>query len=260
MGGQQGGACAVDNSVACQHATFIAGILCARRSSPAPAICPDCTLLVRRIFAETNSGRDNMPSATPLALAAAIVDCIDDGARIINSSLGLAQPSALGDQALERALDYAVRRGVIVVAAAGNQGTVGRPGINCRPWLVPVVACDLIGHPMSESNLGRSIGLRGFRAPGEGVVSLGSAGPALALRGTSVAVPFVTGAIALLWSEFPRATAAQVRLALTQTPTRTSIVPPLLDAEKVYELLRPPERTSPTRHDQGIGTLNGHQR
>src|SRR5437867_3793972 len=32
------------------HGTFIAGILCAKRTSPAPAICPGCTLLVRPIF------------------------------------------------------------------------------------------------------------------------------------------------------------------------------------------------------------------
>jgi subtilisin family serine protease len=239
LGGQQSGACAADDSVACQHATFIAGILCARRSSFAPAICPDCTLIVRPIFAETISGHDRIPGAKPLALAAAIVDCIDHGARIINLSLGLAQPAAMGERALDRAIDYAMRRGVIVVAAAGNQGMVGGSAITRASWLVPVVACDLLGHPISESNIGRSIGMQGLRAPGEGVVSLGSAGPPLTLRGTSVAVPFVTGAIALLWSVFPSATAAEIRFALTQTSAgaRASIVPPLLDAEKAYQLL-----------------------
>ena len=31
-------------SIACAHGTFVAGILCAKRNSAAPAICPDCTL------------------------------------------------------------------------------------------------------------------------------------------------------------------------------------------------------------------------
>src|SRR5262245_60497533 len=38
--------CAQAGSVACLHGTFVAGILCAKRSSIAPAICPDCALLV----------------------------------------------------------------------------------------------------------------------------------------------------------------------------------------------------------------------
>ena len=147
-----------------------------------------------------------MPSATPQELAAAIVECIDAGARVINLSLALAQPSTKGEQALEEALNQAVRRGVIVVAAAGNQGTLGSSAITRHPWVIPVVACDLRGRPMNESNLGSSIGRRGLSAPGDGITSLSAEGQPLTLGGTSVAVPFVTGTIALLWSEFPAAT------------------------------------------------------
>ena len=52
-------------------------------------------------------------------------------------------------------------------------------------------------------------------------------------------MPFVTGAIALLWSEFPRATAAQIKLAITNTSSlqRVSVVPPLLDAAAAYQIL-----------------------
>ncbi len=128
---------------------------------------------------------------------------------------------------------------MIVVAAAGNQGTLGSSVITRHPWVIPVVACGLRGRPMNESNLGSSIGRRGLSAPGDGITSLGSEGQSLTLGGTSVAVPFVTGAIALLWSEFPAATAAQVKLAITQatTPRRASVVPPLLDAAATYQIL-----------------------
>ena len=51
--GRVGGTCAQASSLACMHGTFVAGILCAKRSSAAPAICPGCTLLVRPIFSET---------------------------------------------------------------------------------------------------------------------------------------------------------------------------------------------------------------
>ena len=92
---------------------------------------------------------------------------------------------------------------------------------------------------MNDSNLGGSIGRRGLSAPGDGVTSLGAEGQPLTLGGTSVAAPFVTGTIALLWSEFPAATAAQVKLAVTQASAsrRVSVVPPLLDAEAAYQTL-----------------------
>jgi subtilisin family serine protease len=237
--GNNGARCTQANSTACLHGTFVAGILSAKRNSPAPAICPNCTLLIRPIFTETTSGREHMPSATPQELAAAIIECIDSGARVINLSLALAQPSTKGEQALEEALHQAVSRGVIVVAAAGNQGTLGSSAITRHPWVIPVVACDLQGRPVNESNLSSSIGRRGLSAPGDGITSLGAEGQSLTLGGTSVAVPFVTGAIALLWSEFPASTAAQIKLAITQASItrRASVVPPLLDAAAAYQIL-----------------------
>ena len=237
--GSNGASCARANSTACLHGTFVAGILSARRSSPAPAICPSCTLLVRPIFADMASGPAQTPTATPTDLAAAIIECIDAGAGVINLSLAVALPSTTREQSLEDALNQAVRRGVIVVAAAGNQGTVGSSAITRHPWVIPVVACDAQGRPMNQSNLGHSIGRRGLRAPGDAITSLGADGPTLTLGGSSVAVPFVTGAIALLWSAFPSASVARIKLAITQasTPRPASVVPRLLDAEAAYQIL-----------------------
>ncbi len=92
---------------------------------------------------------------------------------------------------------------------------------------------------MNESNLGNSVGRRGLRAPGGDITSLGTAGKPLTMGGTSVATPFVTGAIALLWSAFPRATAAEVKFAINQTyaPRRAAVVPPLLNAWAAYQFL-----------------------
>lgn len=45
--GSVGARCDRTRSVACMHGTFVAGILVAARESPAPAICPDCTLAAR---------------------------------------------------------------------------------------------------------------------------------------------------------------------------------------------------------------------
>jgi hypothetical protein len=68
--------CTQAASTACQHGTFVAGILLAKPNSPAPATCPNCTLLVRPIFAETITAPGEMPSATPEELVQAILDCI----------------------------------------------------------------------------------------------------------------------------------------------------------------------------------------
>ncbi len=231
--------CNQATSVACLHGTFVAGILSANRNSVAPAICPNCTLLIRPIFVETTSGSEQMPSATPEELATAIIESIDAGARVLNLSVALAQPSSRSQRELEEALDYAVKRGVIIVAAVGNQGTLGSSAITRHPWVIPVVACNLQGRPINQSNLGNSIAKQGLSAPGENITSLGLDNQPLTLGGTSVAAPFVTGAIALLWSEFPTATAAQVKLAIGQAyaPRRTSLVPPLLDAWQAYQVM-----------------------
>jgi subtilisin family serine protease len=180
-----------------------------------------------------------MPSATPEELAEAIADCTNAGARVLNLSAALVQPSSKGERQLQEALDYAASHEAISVAAAGNQGTLGSSVITRHPSVIPVAACDLRGSPLRESNLGRSIGNRGLMAPGEGVTSLGTNGEPQTLGGTSAAAPFVTGTIALLWSEFPRARASQIRLAVTQTglARRRAIAPPLLDAWAAYQTL-----------------------
>ena len=235
------GTCSRAESVACRHGTAVAGMLSARRESHAPGICPDCVLLVRPIFSESSPANGEVPSATPEELAEAIVSCVQAGARVLNLSAALAQRSSEGERALQQALDYAARRGSIAVAAAGNQGVVGSSAITRHPSVISVAACDLQGRPLSESNLGSSIGRRGLMAPGDGIVSLGTNGSPYKFGGTSAAAPFVTGAVALLWSEFPNASAAEIKYAMAQASAtrRSTIVPPLLNAWGAFQLMAP---------------------
>ncbi len=160
-------------------------------------------------------------------------------ARVINLSAAVAQASGKGERELEEALSYALQHNVLVVVAAGNQGIVGSSVITRHPWASPVAACDLQGRTMTASNLGNSIGKHGLTAPGSHITSLASDGKPQKFSGTSAAVPFVVGAIALLWSEFPGASAAQVKLAATQArgQRRKAITPPLLDAWASFETM-----------------------
>jgi subtilisin family serine protease len=166
---------------------------------------------------------------------------VSAGANVINLSAALIQPSLQRERELEQALDHAARRGVLVVAAAGNQGMVGSSALTRHPWVIPVTGCDLQGRPTRQSNLGTSIGRYGLTAPSENIVSIGIGSRAGIFSGTSAAAPFVTGTIALLWSEFPGASAAQIKSAVTRPNGhgRRTISPPLLDAWAAYVAMSP---------------------
>ncbi len=229
-------ACSRLGTPACLHGTFVAGILVAERGSSAPSICPACTLLVRPIFRETDS--DGMvPSASLEDVSRAIVQCVNSGARIVNLSAATGRPTMRSAGKLREALDHAARRGVVVVAAAGNQGTLGGSEVTRHPAVIPVVACDLQGRPLAHTNLGRSPGARGLAAPGDGITSLVTVGAPGPRSGTSFAAAFVSGAVALLWSLFPEAAVGTIRHALLGGVRRTSVTPPVMDAWAAYELL-----------------------
>lgn len=234
------GECTHLSSSACSHGTFVAGMLNGKRGTRTPAICPNCTLIVRSIFSEEMK----FPSASPDELASAICDCINAGARIINMSFELTHQSKRLEN-LRRALDYAAKHEAIVVAATGNNGTIGSSIVTNHPWVISVAACNSQGMPMGISNFGSSLGKWGLMAPGENVRSLSANGGYTTKSGTSFAAPYVSGTIGLLWSLFPDADAVSLRSAVLQShERRKSIIPPLLDAEKAYRCMANNSRSS----------------
>jgi subtilisin family serine protease len=238
--GRLRGTCARVSDAACAHGTSVAGILAARRSSPAPGICPGCTLIVRPIFAESAARTAAyLPAATPEDLAEAVIDVSEAGARLINLSIALRRPSPKVERELGAVLDHAVRRGVVIVAAAGNQGMLGSSAITRHRGVIPVVAGDANGRPTNQSNLSHSVGRCGLTAPGDGIFSLAAGGGTVRISGTSAAAPFVTGTIALLLSHFPTATAALVKHAVTRSyrSARKTVAPPPLDASAAYRFM-----------------------
>lgn len=215
------------------HATLVASLLAASRDDTPSGICPACTFVLHPIFAG-----EATPRTTPAALAAAIEATVAAGAHVINLSVALEPGPVAQLDALRAALDHADRRGVIVVAAAGNQARIGHSLIASHPAVLPVAACDPHGRPTSETNLGRSIGQRGVSAPGERVVGLRPDGQREVFGGTSAAAPFVTGTIALLYALLPGIERRRVIWSLTRARRpRARLVPPLLDAWAAYETL-----------------------
>jgi subtilisin family serine protease len=233
--------CKRANSISRMHGTFVTGMLASERGSTAPAICPDCEIILRPIFNDGHGETDNsnqFPSSTPQELADAVVEVVDAGARIINLSLGLSASSIVKFSELHEAYDYAFRKGVIIVAAAGNQGNIGFFPVIDHPWIIPVVSCDMQGRLDPISNVGPSIAKRGLMAPGVNITSTVPGGGYRQLSGTSFAAPFVTGTIVLLKSIFKGATPPQLVRCIRQEMRRRTIFPPLCDAQEAKELLQ----------------------
>ena len=131
----------------------------------------------------------------------------DHGAQVINLSLG-GEPSS---QLLQDAADYAHQRGVLLVAAAGNDG--GQVLYPARyDTVMAVAATDNEDQRVRFSNHGAEVDIA---APGVGILSTW---PWLdgyhSKRGTSMAAAHVSGAAALLWSWLPVLTNEQVQRRL----------------------------------------------
>ena len=236
--------CTTTASPSCRHGTFIAGILAANRESQAPAICPNCTLLVRPIFCEALN-LEQCPTVTTDHLAEALLEAIDAGAKIVNLSLGLANGSSSNPHRLRHVYDYARRNGVLLVGASGNQGMTSVNPLFAHPWIIPVAAANNSGHVDPNSNVGQFVANGGLLAPGIDIRSLNAGGGYRHMSGSSVAAPFVTGILALLWSIHPDARAEDLHAAIRLPHIRRNRVqPPMLNAEASLQALEKLRRTS----------------
>jgi hypothetical protein len=107
------GACGASPNSACDHGTFIMGLLGARRNALIPGLCPDCRLVHIPLFIDVNS-----PWARVDELAAAIETAVTGGARLINLSLAILGDDSENHPGLAAALDLAEMSGAVLVVAA----------------------------------------------------------------------------------------------------------------------------------------------
>ena len=129
-------------------------------------------------------------------LAQGIVEAVNRGADVVNLSLGTHGDSYY----LREAVAYAHENGVVLVAATGNDAIEGVFYPAAYDGVLAVTAVDGSGRHMYFANRGPEVDLA---APGIGVNAAGAEGDVVSFSGTSAAVPFVSGALAMLLAENP---------------------------------------------------------
>ena len=177
------------------HGTHIAGIIAGAAANGSSAgVCPNVTIMPLKYYDNSGSGYNNLANTVR-----AIQYAVRNGAQIINYSGGGADPAASERAAVEEAN----RRGVLFVAAAGNDGHDNRfapyyPASYGVENIVSVASVNREGKLLPSSNYGRTVQVA---APGLGILSTLPEGKFGTMSGTSQATAFVTGAAALLLSQ-----------------------------------------------------------
>jgi subtilisin family serine protease len=185
------------------HGTAVAGAIAARLGNGvgSAGVCPSCTVMAVKVLGDAGG------EASDDDIVAGIRWATDRGADVINISLGGPDYG----HALAQAVADAIARGVVVVAAGGNDGTTLPYHPAALPGVIGVAASDHRSRLYGFSNYGRHLDLA---APGCVQTTLvgGRFGEAC---GTSLAAPFVAGVAGLVRSRQPGLTGAEVERALT---------------------------------------------
>ena len=170
------------------HGTHVAGIIAAADNGVGGVgVAPEAKILPVRVLDESGAGYAS-------DVAEGIIYAVDHGALVINLSLGGPVPSA----AQQAAVEYAIQKGVTVVAAAGNSGPDGAPEYPAAlPGVIAVAATTPEDEVASFSTWGAYVDVA---APGTMILSSLPGDDYAYESGTSMATPFVAGVAALVRS------------------------------------------------------------
>jgi hypothetical protein len=226
------GRCDLRPNSACDHGTFIVGLLGARQDSLIPGLCPDCQLLHIPLFVD-----EAAPWASVDDLATAIATAVAAGARLLNLSLAVLGSDTETSPRLAHALDFAQANGCLLMVAAGNQGRLASGQLPDHPVVIPVVAVDASQRLLPDSNFGPVIASRGVAALGR-MPGYAPGGGVTVMSGTSVAVAVATGIFAQVWSAHPDIDGATLRAVIARLGPRDGNTPPLLTRDVVLAALK----------------------
>ena len=191
------------------HGTAVSAIIVGSEAARIEGICPSATL-IPLVYASKDEEGKQVRGDTAM-VAQAIYDAIDVyRCDIINISSG----STGGSQRLQKAVEYAERRGVLVVSCAGN-GQDTNPGAIYYPGGYDSVLC------VGAANSDGSIAAFSQQNDTVDLLALGTdlrlasvKGTRIRGEGTSFATAIVTGAAAQIWTQHPDLTLGELRAAL----------------------------------------------
>jgi subtilisin family serine protease len=198
------------------HGTHVAGIVAARAGNGigGAGLAPNARLMAVKVLDAHRSGNSSL-------LARGIRYAVDQGARILNVSIN-------GDETssdLTAVLRYASDKGATIVASAGNNSrnidaTPSYPASSSEPSVLSVTATDEAGGIVGFAN--RGLNSVDLAAPGETILSTARGSSYESRSGTSMAAPYVVGALALLSAARPDLSQPALRGALMATAAKRS--------------------------------------
>lgn len=204
------------------HGTAMAGIIAGHGNGPGRGdgvlgIAPEAKILPVRVILESNDpSRTKARESRGTALADGIRWATDHGADVINLSLGDDSKSAHPEPGEDAAVQYALSKGVSVVASAGNSGEKGDrisyPA--AYPGVIAVAAVDKYG---THASFSTRRWYAAVSAPGVDIVVANPDRHYYIEWGTSAASAFVSGAVALVRAAHPGLSPAQIKTLLADT-------------------------------------------
>ncbi|WP_071515680.1 S8 family serine peptidase [Geitlerinema sp. PCC 9228] len=195
------------------HGTHVAGAIAAENNNIGiTGVAPDAQIMPVRAVGSQGAG--NIAD-----IVRGIRYAADNGADVINLSLGTQMPSPLSSMMFQSAINYASDRGAVTVMAAGNSGgdIPASPANLAVQQGIAVGATDNNGNLADFSNRAGAVSLDYLAAPGVEISSTLPNDNFGSFSGTSMAAPHVSGAAALIQSVNPHLTPTQVEDLLTET-------------------------------------------
>lgn len=188
------------------HGTHVAGTIAQSTNNNfgVAGIAYEASIMPLKVLSASGGG-------TISDIAEAIIFAADNGANVINMSLGGGGESKL----MQEAIDYAYKKGVVIVAAAGNSNRNAAFYPARYPKVIAVSATSSTGEKAPYSNYGAGIdvaapggaitrGKNGEKGDMSGGILQNTIDPKTkesvfrAFQGTSMAAPHVSGVVALI--------------------------------------------------------------
>ena len=195
------------------HGTHVAGIIAAvgDNGKGVSGGCPSCVILNGKVLRDDGAGYYSW-------IANGITWAADNQAKVINLSLG----GSASSRTLQNAVNYAWKKGAVVVAAAGNSGNQSKTYPAAYANAIAVAATDNRDQKASFSEYGKWVDIA---APGVNVFSTFPNHPYKINKspnydygsGTSMATPMTSAAAALIWTTGYGTSASSVRSRLEST-------------------------------------------